>query len=94
MDLHHVIEAQQFDVPTIMQLIETTREMEKVVARGGTPQFRGRIMATLFYEPSTRTRFSFESAMHRLGGSVVPQRTPRSSPPWRRARRWRTRYES
>jgi aspartate carbamoyltransferase catalytic subunit len=28
-------------------------------------------MATLFYEPSTRTRFSFESAMHRLGGSVV-----------------------
>ncbi len=31
----------------------------------------GRIMATLFYEPSTRTRFSFESAMHRLGGSVI-----------------------
>ena len=71
MDLHHVIEAQQFDVPTILYLIETTREMEKVVARGGTSQFRGRIMATLFYEPSTRTRFSFESAMHRLGGSVV-----------------------
>jgi aspartate carbamoyltransferase catalytic subunit len=71
MDLHHVIEAQQFDVPTILHLIETTQEMEKVVARGGTSQFRGRIMATLFYEPSTRTRFSFESAMHRLGGSVV-----------------------
>jgi aspartate carbamoyltransferase catalytic subunit len=31
----------------------------------------GRIMATLFYEPSTRTRLSFESAMQRLGGSVV-----------------------
>lgn len=31
----------------------------------------GRIMATLFYEPSTRTRLSFESAMHRLGGSVI-----------------------
>jgi aspartate carbamoyltransferase catalytic subunit len=71
MDLHHVIEAQQFDVPTIMHLIETTREMENVVSSGGTSQFRGRIMATLFYEPSTRTRFSFESAMHRLGGSVV-----------------------
>jgi aspartate carbamoyltransferase catalytic subunit len=31
----------------------------------------GRIMATLFYEPSTRTRLSFESAMQRLGGSVI-----------------------
>jgi aspartate carbamoyltransferase catalytic subunit len=31
----------------------------------------GRILATLFYEPSTRTRLSFESAMHRLGGDVI-----------------------
>ncbi len=71
MDLHHVIEAQQFDVPTISRLIQTTQDMENVVSGGGTSQFRGRIMATLFYEPSTRTRFSFEAAMHRLGGSVV-----------------------
>ncbi len=71
MNLHHVIEAQQFDVPTISRLIQITQDMEKVVSGGGTSQFRGRIMATLFYEPSTRTRFSFEAAMHRLGGDVV-----------------------
>jgi aspartate carbamoyltransferase catalytic subunit len=32
---------------------------------------QGKIMASLFFEPSTRTRLSFESAMHRLGGSVI-----------------------
>ncbi len=31
----------------------------------------GRVLATLFYEPSTRTRLSFEAAMHRLGGDVI-----------------------
>ncbi len=32
---------------------------------------KGKIMASLFFEPSTRTRLSFEAAMHRLGGSVI-----------------------
>ena len=32
---------------------------------------RGKVMASLFFEPSTRTRLSFEAAMHRLGGSVI-----------------------
>jgi len=71
MKLHHVIEAQQFDLPTLQQLFEITEEMERVVARGGTTDYRTRIMASLFYEPSTRTRFSFETAMHRLGGRVI-----------------------
>ncbi len=39
----------------------------------------GKIMATLFFEPSTRTRLSFESAMHRLGGSVITVSEPKSS---------------
>lgn len=34
-------------------------------------RLRGRLLATVFYEPSTRTRFSFEAAMHRLGGQVL-----------------------
>lgn len=71
MSLHHVIEAQQFDVPTLERLFEVAEQMEQVVARGGITDYHNRIMATLFYEPSTRTRFSFEAAMCRLGGDVI-----------------------
>jgi aspartate carbamoyltransferase catalytic subunit len=71
MKLHHVIEAQQFDLPMINHMFEVSAEMEKLVAGGGTDEYRSRLMATLFYEPSTRTRFSFEAAMHRLGGRVI-----------------------
>ena len=69
--LRHVVESQQFTVPWLMELFDRTRQMEKIVARGGTLDYQNKIMATLFYEPSTRTRFSFEAAMHRLGGRVL-----------------------
>ncbi len=39
----------------------------------------GKILATLFYEPSTRTRFSFEAAMLRLGGQIIGFSEPNSS---------------
>jgi aspartate carbamoyltransferase catalytic subunit len=71
MQLKHIIESQQFTVPLLMELFDRTRQMEKVVARGGTRDYEGKIMATLFYKPSTRTRFSFEASMHRLGGKVI-----------------------
>ncbi len=70
MKLRHVIESQQFTVPLLMELFDRTREMERVVARGGTLDYQHKIMATLFYQPSTRTRLSFEAAMQRLGGRV------------------------
>src|SRR5579859_7825347 len=77
MQLHHVIEAQQFDLPMMSHLFNVAGEMENLVARGGTDEYRSRLMATLFYEPSTRTRFSFEAAMHRLGGRVITTESAR-----------------
>jgi len=71
MKLQHVIESQQFSVPNLMELFARTRSMERIVQRGGTRDYEKRIMATLFYKPSTRTRFSFESSMYRLGGRVL-----------------------
>jgi aspartate carbamoyltransferase catalytic subunit len=71
MNLKHVVESQQFTVPLLMELFDRTRQMEKVVARGGTQDYARKVMASLFYEPSTRTRFSFEAAMYRLGGRVL-----------------------
>ena len=65
--LQHVVSASQFDRPLIDRLFTRATALE------GTRNhaLAGRIMATLFYEPSTRTRLSFESAMLRLGGSVL-----------------------
>lgn len=65
--MKHVIESQQFDRKTIEKIFKVADSLGK---KHGTP-LRGKIMASLFYEPSTRTRFSFESAMLRLGGSVI-----------------------
>jgi len=70
--LHHIIEAQQFDRSWLEnEFFPLSQEMEKVVKEGGSDILSGKRMITLFYEPSTRTRASFEMAMDRLGGKVV-----------------------
>jgi aspartate carbamoyltransferase catalytic subunit len=65
--LDHVISSEQFTRPLLDSLFDRASALD------GTRDLRlgGRIMASLFYEPSTRTRLSFESAMLRLGGSVL-----------------------
>ncbi|XP_071702733.1 aspartate carbamoyltransferase 1, chloroplastic-like [Rutidosis leptorrhynchoides] len=70
--LDDVIEAQQFDREILSAIFEVTREMETIEKKSrGNQLLKGYLMATLFYEPSTRTRLSFESAMKRLGGEVL-----------------------
>lgn len=70
--LDDIIEAQQFDRDTLNDIFEVAREMESIKKNSsGSKLLDGLLMATLFYEPSTRTRLSFESAMKRLGGEVL-----------------------
>ena len=65
--LGHVISAEQFD----RELLDVLFLRATVLADVRDDRLAHRIMATIFYEPSTRTRLSFESAMLRLGGSVI-----------------------
>lgn len=65
--MKHVIESQQFDQKSLNRLFKLANSLEKKKDNS----LKGKIMASLFYEPSTRTRFSFESAMLRLGGSII-----------------------
>ncbi|MDP9363272.1 MAG: aspartate carbamoyltransferase [Chloroflexota bacterium] len=67
--IRHVVEVGQFDRPALNALFAAADRMREL-PRDARP-LQGRILATLFYEPSTRTRLSFESAMLRLGGGVV-----------------------
>ena len=59
----------------IYGLFELARALEPW-NRSAVPLLAGNVMAALFFQPSTRTRMSFETAMHRLGGAVVTEATP------------------
>jgi aspartate carbamoyltransferase catalytic subunit len=72
--LKHVYQSQQFDHELLEVVFRTADEMKadlKAADRRYAVVLKHKIMASLFYEPSTRTRFSFESAMARLGGCIL-----------------------
>lgn len=73
MRLPHIVSSEQFTDTTLLEsLFKVAREMEELDHKGPLPQLlSGKILASLFYEPSTRTRFSFESACLKLGGRVI-----------------------
>ncbi|MGD6934594.1 MAG: aspartate carbamoyltransferase [Candidatus Bathyarchaeia archaeon] len=65
-----VISIQDFTKEEINHILKTSQTMEPI-AKTGTDILKGKILATLFFEPSTRTRLSFEAAMQKLGGTTI-----------------------
>jgi aspartate carbamoyltransferase catalytic subunit len=69
-ELENLISIHDLDRKTIDHILDTAAKMESVAVKR-SKDLDSKIMAVLFFEPSTRTRLSFESAMLRLGGSVL-----------------------
>lgn len=68
-----IISVKQFNRNDLEYVFGVAHEMRGMVERVGTfDLLKGKILANLFYEPSTRTSSSFTAAMERLGGSVIP----------------------
>lgn len=67
-----IVSVRQFGKDDLDYIFEVAHEMQAMVARVGTfDLLKGKLLANLFYEPSTRTSSSFAAAMERLGGSVI-----------------------
>lgn len=68
-----ILTVNQFSRADLEYIFGVAHEMRETVSRVGTfDLLKGKILANLFYEPSTRTSSSFTAAMERLGGSVIP----------------------
>ncbi|KAI0791409.1 carbamoyl-phosphate synth [Abortiporus biennis] len=68
----HILSVKQFSHRDVHELFALAHEMQLQVERNGTLDIlKGKVLATLFYEPSTRTHSSFDAAMKRCGGEVV-----------------------
>jgi len=65
-----IVSIRDFSREEIDYVLDMTDVVEPM-ARSGSHMLDGKIMATLFFEPSTRTRLSFESAMYRYGGNCI-----------------------
>jgi aspartate carbamoyltransferase catalytic subunit len=65
-----IVSIKDFSREEIDYILKTAATTEPI-AKSGSEMLHGKILATLFFEPSTRTRLSFEAAMNKLGGSTI-----------------------
>jgi aspartate carbamoyltransferase catalytic subunit len=73
-----IVSIKDFSREEIDYILQMTDVVEPM-AKKGSHSLDGKIMATLFFEPSTRTRLSFESAMYRYGGNCIGFAEPKGS---------------
>lgn len=76
--INKLIDLDQYSIPELMEILQIARIIKR------KPEYyqdscHGRVMATLFYEPSTRTQMSFQTAMLRLGGKIIGFDNPNNS---------------
>jgi aspartate carbamoyltransferase catalytic subunit len=70
--MKHVITVHDFTVPEILEVLDRAEDMVEIArGRAVSDELKGKILGCIFFEPSTRTRLSFETAMQRLGGGVI-----------------------
>ncbi len=75
-----VVSVDDITTDEMNEIFRLSTEMQESLERGKKiTTMQGKVMSTLFFEPSTRTRMSFEGAMHRLGGSVLTMADSKSS---------------
>lgn len=65
-----IVSIEDFSREEINYILKVSQSMEPLASKG-SDMLKGKILATLFFEPSTRTRLSFETAMLKLGGSTI-----------------------
>ena len=88
--MRHLLNPLDFSTTELDKLFDLANDMERNPAKYAEI-CKGKKLATCFYEPSTRTRLSFEAAMLNLGGSVLGFPTP-AHPPLQKAKAFPIRY--